>query len=63
VTDYELRWALVAVGGVPTAGTTLPITSLRSAMVIARLTPCTTYAFHQLLSFRGDSICAQHVVS
>jgi hypothetical protein len=43
--SYELRWAPVPAGGVPTAWTTQPITSLRSSTVISGLTPGTTYAF------------------
>jgi len=43
--SYELRWAPVPAGGVPTTWTTQPITSLRSATVISGLTPGTTYAF------------------
>ena len=43
--SYELRWAPVPAGGVPTAWTTQPIVNVRSATVVAGLTPGTTYAF------------------
>ena len=43
--SYELRWAPVPAGGVPTAWTTQPIVNLKSAMVVSGLTPGTTYAF------------------
>ena len=43
--SYEVRWSPVPAGGVPTAWTTQPITSLRSPTVISGLTPGTIYAF------------------
>jgi hypothetical protein len=43
--SYELRWAPVPAGGVPSAWTTQPITNVRSAKVVTGLTPGTTYAF------------------
>jgi len=43
--SYELRWAAVPPGGVPSSWTTQPITSVRSATVVTGLTPGTTYAF------------------
>ena len=43
--SYELRWAPVPAGGVPTAWTTQPIVNVRSATVVTGLTPGTTYAF------------------
>ena len=43
--SYELRWAPVPAGGVPTAWTTQPVVSARSATLVTGLTPGTTYAF------------------
>ena len=43
--SYELRWAPVPAGGVPTAWMTQPIVNVRSATVVTGLTPGTTYAF------------------
>jgi hypothetical protein len=43
--SYELRWAPVPAGGVPTAWTTQSTLNLRLAMVVSGLTPGTTYAF------------------
>jgi hypothetical protein len=43
--SYEVRWAPVPAGGVPTAWTTLPVMNVRSATVVSGLTPGTTYAF------------------
>jgi hypothetical protein len=43
--SYELRWAPVPAGGVPTAWTIQPIMNVRSATVVSGLTPGTTYAF------------------
>ena len=43
--SYEVRWAPVPAGGVPTAWTTQPIMNVRSATVVSGLTPGTTYAF------------------
>ena len=43
--SYEVRWAPVPAGGVPTAWTTQPSTNVRSATVVNGLTPGTTYAF------------------
>jgi len=43
--SYELRWAPVPAGGVPTAWISQPITSIRTATTISGLTPGTTYAF------------------
>jgi hypothetical protein len=44
--SYEVRWAPVPAGGVPTAWTTQPILNVRSETVVSGLTPGTTYAFH-----------------
>ena len=43
--SYELRWAPVPAGGVPTQWTNQPITSIRSATVVSGLTLGTNYAF------------------
>ena len=43
--SYELRWAPVPAGGVPTAWTTQPVVSVRSATLVTGLTPGTAYAF------------------
>jgi hypothetical protein len=43
--SYELRWAPVTAGGVPTAWTSQPISNVRSATIVSGLTPGTTYAF------------------
>jgi|GraSoiStandDraft_10_1057309.scaffolds.fasta_scaffold192614_2 Fibronectin type III domain len=43
--SYEVRWAPVPAGGVPSAWTTQPITNVRSATLVTGLTPGTTYAF------------------
>ena len=43
--SYELRWAVVPAGGIPTAWTTQPVTNVRSATVVSGLTPGATYAF------------------
>jgi hypothetical protein len=43
--SYELRWAPVPAGGVPTAWITQPITNVRSSTIISGLTPGTVYAF------------------
>jgi hypothetical protein len=43
--SYEVRWAPVPAGGVPSAWINQPVTNLRSATVISGLTPGTTYAF------------------
>ena len=43
--SYELRWAPVPAGGVPTAWTTQPVVNVRSAMLVTGLTPGTIYAF------------------
>jgi hypothetical protein len=43
--SYELRWAPVPAGGVPSQWTIQPITNVRSATVVTGLTPGTTYAF------------------
>jgi hypothetical protein len=43
--SYELRWAPVPAGGVPSAWITQPITNVRSATIISGLTPGTVYAF------------------
>ena len=43
--SYELRWAPVPAGGVPTAWINQPITSIRPAATISGLTPGTVYAF------------------
>jgi len=43
--SYELRWAPVPAGGLPGAWASQPVTNVRSATVIAGLTPGTTYAF------------------
>ena len=43
--SYELRWAPVPAGGVPSAWMNQPITNVRSATVVSGLTPGTTYAF------------------
>ena len=43
--SYEVRWAPVPAGGVPTAWLSQPVTHLRSATIVWGLTPGTTYAF------------------
>ena len=43
--SYEVRWAPVPAGGVPTAWTTQPILNVRSATVVSGLTPGADYAF------------------
>jgi hypothetical protein len=43
--SYEVRWAPVPDGGVPTAWTAQPTVNVRSATVVSGLTPGTTYAF------------------
>jgi hypothetical protein len=43
--SYELRWAPVPAGGVPTAWLSQPITNVRTATIVSNLTPGTTYAF------------------
>jgi len=43
--SYEVRWAPVPAGGVPTAWTGQPITNVRTITVISGLTPGTSYAF------------------
>ena len=43
--SYELRWAPVPAGGVPSAWIMQPINSVRSATIISGLTPGTVYAF------------------
>ena len=43
--SYEVRWAPIPAGGVPTAWTTQPILNVRSATVVSGLTPGTAYAF------------------
>ena len=43
--SYEVRWAPVPAGGVPTAWTTQPILNVRSATVVSGLTPGANYAF------------------
>jgi len=43
--SYELRWAPVPAGGVPSQWTTQPITNVRSATLVTGLTPGTNYAF------------------
>jgi hypothetical protein len=43
--SYELRWAPVPAGGVPTAWVSQPITNVRTATIVSNLTPGTTYAF------------------
>jgi Fibronectin type III domain len=43
--SYELRWAPVPAGGVPSQWTNQPITNVRSAAVVTGLTPGTNYAF------------------
>jgi hypothetical protein len=43
--SYELRWAPVPAGGVPSAWIMQPITNVRSATIISGLTPGTVYAF------------------
>jgi hypothetical protein len=43
--SYELRWAPVPAGGVPSQWTIQPITNVRSAKVVTGLTPGTTYVF------------------
>ncbi len=42
---YEIRFAPVPAGGVPTDWTIHPVVNLRSATVVPGLTPGTTYAF------------------
>jgi hypothetical protein len=42
---YELRWAPVPAGGVPTAWVIQPVTNVRTATIVSNLTPGTTYAF------------------
>jgi len=43
--SYEVRWAPVPAGGVPSAWISQPVTHLRSATIVASLTPGTIYAF------------------
>ena len=43
--SYEVRWAPVPAGGVPTAWTIQPIMNIKLATVVSGLTPGTTYAF------------------
>ena len=43
--SYELRWAPVPAGGVPSQWTNQPITNVRSATVVSGLTPGNNYAF------------------
>jgi fibronectin type III domain protein len=43
--SYEVRWAPVPAGGVPTAWTTQSTVNVRPATVVSGLTPGTTYAF------------------
>jgi hypothetical protein len=43
--SYEVRWAPVPAGGVPSEWSTQPSTNVRSAVVVNGLTPGTQYAF------------------
>ena len=43
--SYELRWAPVPAGAVPSAWVSQPITNVRKATIVQNLTPGTTYAF------------------
>jgi hypothetical protein len=43
--SYELRWAPVPAGGVPSAWATQPVTNIRTAVIVSGLTPGTNYAF------------------
>ena len=51
--SYELRWAQVPAGGVPTTWASQPVTNLRSATVVSGLTPGTTYAFQARAAMQG----------
>jgi hypothetical protein len=43
--SYQLRWAPVPAGGVPSEWTAQPIMNVKSATVVTGLTPGTTYTF------------------
>ncbi|HEY2383263.1 MAG TPA: fibronectin type III domain-containing protein [Terriglobia bacterium] len=43
--SYDLRWAPVPAGGVPTAWNSQPVSNTRSATIVSGLTPGTLYAF------------------